>query len=176
MGANLPRKTAPTRAGPSCRDPKTGLWGSLHAKKGWKACYTVPRHHKITVGPYLGVPRAPWVQQNPTCKVFTGFQPNSPYETAKTDTGPSCVTPKPVRGGPCRPPSAWMPPTVSQDATQSVWGPTMGSPGHPGSAKSKKAQIPGSPKKTQVETPKNAEKVKKSKFRKNGAVSSKLFA
>ena len=57
------------------------------------------------MGPYLGVPRAPWVQQN-----------------------------------------------------------------------QKKTRIPGSPKKTQVENPKNAEKSKKSKFRKNEAVSSNIFA
>ena len=58
-----------------------------------------------------------------------------PYKTAKPPTGPSCATPKPVCGGPCGQPSAWMPPTVSQDTTQSLWDPTLGSPGHPGSGK-----------------------------------------
>ena len=77
------------------------------------------------------------VRQNPTCKICTVFQPILPYNTAKTSTGQSCVTPKPVCGGPCGRPSAWMPPTVSQDATQSVWGPTLGSPGHPQSGKIK---------------------------------------
>ena len=43
-----------------------------------------------------------------------------------------------LRGGPCKQPSAWMPPTVSHDATQSLWGPTMGSPRHSGSGKIEK--------------------------------------
>ena len=50
-------------------------------------------------------------------------------------TRPSCATPKPICGGPCVQPSAWMPPTVSQDTTQSLWDPTLGSPGHTGSGK-----------------------------------------
>ena len=58
-----------------------------------------------------------------------------PCKTATTATGPSCATPKPVGGGPCGQPSAWMRPTVSQDTTQSLWDPTLGSPGHPGSGK-----------------------------------------
>ena len=118
-------------------NPKPCLQGSLRATKCLDASYSLPRHHTITMGPYLKVPRAPWVRKNPTCKIFTVFQPNSPYKTAKTSTGPSCATPKPVCGGHCGP-SAWMPPTVSQDVTQSVWGPTMGSPGHPGSGKIEK--------------------------------------
>ena len=61
-----------------------------------------------------------------------------PCKTAKTSTGPSCATPKPVCRGPCGQPSARMPPTLSQAAIQSVWGPTMGSPGHPGSGKIEK--------------------------------------
>ena len=46
--------------------------------------------------------------------------------------------PKPPRDHLVRPqnpggqPSAWMPPTVSQDTTQSLCDPTLGSPGHPG--------------------------------------------
>ena len=133
------------------------------------------------MGPYLGVPRAPWVRQNPTCKIFTVFQPNLPCKAAKTSTGPSCATPKPVCRGPCGQPSAWMPPTVSQDATQSVWGPTMGSPGHPGSGKIEKTanftHCVVSEKKIQAEKPPKTPKMqKKSKFRKNEAVSSKPFA
>ena len=58
-----------------------------------------------------------------------------PCKTAKTATQPSCATPKPVCGGPCGQPSAWMRPTVSQDTTQSLWDPTIGSPGHPRSGK-----------------------------------------
>ena len=58
---NLPHKTAQTAAGPSCRDPKTGLWGSQHVKKCLNTFQCVPRQHTNTVGPYLGVPWAPWV-------------------------------------------------------------------------------------------------------------------
>ncbi len=78
---NLPHKTAQSAAGPSCGDPKTGLRGSLHAKKCWEAFYTVPRHHTITMGPYRGVPRAPWIRQKPTWKKITVFQPNLPHQT-----------------------------------------------------------------------------------------------
>ena len=116
-------------------DPKTRLRGSLRATKCLDASYSVPGHHTITMGPYLGVPRGPGVRQNPTCKIFAVFQPNLPCKTSKPPTGPSCANPKPVCGGPCRPPSAWMLPTVSQDAIQSLWDPTLGSPGHPGSGK-----------------------------------------
>ena len=146
------------------RSPKILLRGSLRATKCLDASYSVPRHHTTTMGPYLGVPRAPWVRQNPTCRIFTVFQPNMPYKTAKTSTGPSCATPKPVCGGPCGPPSAWMPPTMSQNATHSVWGPTMGSPRHPGSSKIEKTanftQF-GSPKKIQVEKPPKTPKMQK---------------
>ena len=115
--------------------PQNPSAGSLRATKCLDASYSVPRHHTITMGPYLGVPRAPWALQNPTCKIFTVFEPNLPCKTAKIATGPSCATPKPVCGGPCGQPSAWMRPTVSQDTTQSLWDPTVGSPGHPGSGK-----------------------------------------
>ena len=146
-------------------DPKTRLRGSLRATKCLDASYSVPRHQTITMGPYLGVPRALGVWQNPTCKIFTVFQPNLPCKTAKTPTGPSCATPKPVRGGPCGAPSAWMPPTVSQDATQSVWDPTMGSPGHPGSGKIEKNRefhrFWSPPKKHKSITPKVPKKSKK---------------
>ena len=68
----------------------------------------------------------------PPLRVLGTYQP---YKTAKTSTGPSCATPKPVCGGTCGQPTAWMPPTVSQDTTQSLWDPTVGSSGHPGSGK-----------------------------------------
>ena len=69
------------------------------------------------------------------------FHPKSPlgtyrpYKTAKTSTGPSCATQKPVCGGPCGQPSAWKTPTASQDTIQSLWDPTLGSPVHLGSGK-----------------------------------------
>ena len=62
---------------------------------------------------------------------------NLPCKTAKTATGPSCAILKPVCGGLCGRPNAWMPPTVSQDTVQSLWDPTLGSPGHPGSVKTR---------------------------------------
>ena len=99
-------------------------------------CFS-PVQHMIALGPYLGFPRVPLVPQSTICKTFTILQPNLPCKGAKAFTGPSCATPKPVCRGPCEQASAWMPPTVSQDATQSVWGPTLGSPGHPGSGKIK---------------------------------------
>ena len=146
-------------------------------KKGWKAFYTVPRHHKITMGPYRGVPKAPWIRQNPTWKKITIFQPNLPCKTAKTSTGPSCATPKPVCRGPFGQPSAWMPPTVSQDATQSVSGPTLGSPGHPGSGKIKNIlnfTHFGVPEKNESQKARKSPKMQnRSKFCKNEAVHQK---
>ena len=78
------------------------------------------------------VPKKRLSPQTPPLRVLGTYRP---YKTAKTSTGPSCATPKPVCGGPCGQPSAWMPPAVSQDTTQSLWDPTLGSPGHPGSGK-----------------------------------------
>ena len=159
-------------------DPKTCLRGSLRATKCLDASYSVPRHHTNTMGPYFGVPRAPWVRQNPTCKIFTVFQPNLPYKTAKTSTGPSCATPKPVCRGPCGPPSAWMPPTVSQDTIQSVWDPNLGSPGYPGSSKIKNilnfTHFGFPEKNTSQNASQNPKNTKKSKFCKNEAVSSNI--
>ena len=91
--------------------------------------------------PYNHYGTLPWGPQGTlgsaksNLKIFTVFQPNLPCKTAKTSTGPSCADPKPVCGGPCGQPSAWIPPTVSQDTKQSLWDPTLGSPGHPGSGK-----------------------------------------
>ena len=86
--------------------------------------------------------------------------------------------PKTRLRGPCGPASAWMLPTVSQDTTQSVWGPTMGSPGHPGSGKIEKTvnfTHSGVPEKnTNQKAPKNAPKNARTwKFRKIEAVSIK---
>ena len=71
-----------------------------------------------------------------------------------------------------------MPPTVSQDTTQSVWGPTLGSPGTFGSGKIEKNRefhpLWGPRKKYKSKSPPNPQKCKKSKFRKNDAVSSKI--
>ena len=87
LGTYRPYKTAKTATRPSCVTPKARLWGSLRAIKCLDASYSVPRHHTITMGSYLGVPRAPWVRQNPTCKIFTVFQPNLPCKTTKTPYG-----------------------------------------------------------------------------------------
>ena len=84
MGVNLTYDTGPTPTGPSYGDPKTVFQRSLHAEKCLEAFSSVPRHHIITMGPYRGVPRAPWVRQNPTfskIQIFTISQPNLPYQT-----------------------------------------------------------------------------------------------
>ena len=167
-------------AGPSCGDPKTGLPGSLHAKKCWEAFYTVPRHHRITMGPYRGVPRAPWIRQNPTWKNFTVLQPNLPYSTHTPARTAVFGDPKTRLQGPCGQTNAWMPPTVPQDTTQSVWDPTLSSLGPPGSGKIKKiAQFTcfrGPDKETSARTPKKHKDAEKSKMRKNEAVSANIFA
>ena len=88
------------------------------------------------------------------------------------DLNPAC-------GGPCGQRNARMPPRVSQDTTESLWDPTLGSLRHPGDAKIKKNakfDRSGVPEKTQVpRTPESPKNAKKTKFRRNEAVSSKLF-
>ena len=111
-------------------NPKTRLWGPLRATKCLDAWYSVPRHHTITMGPYLGFPRATGIIQ--LVKFSPFCSQTCLAKLPKPSTGPFCATPKPVRRGPCGQPSAWMPPTVSQDTTQSLWDPTLRSPGHPG--------------------------------------------
>ena len=115
-----------------------------HLKTSLIAAQSIPKHilklfFRVIFHPKSPenrqVPRAPWVRQNPTCKIVTVFQPNLPCKTAKTSLGPSRATPNPVCRGPCRQPSAWVPPTVSQDTIQSLWDPAWGSPGHPVSGK-----------------------------------------
>ena len=144
--------------------PQNPSVGSLRATKCLDASYSVPRRHTISMGPYHGIPGHPGSSKIQFVKFSPFSTQNLPCKTAKTATGPSCATPKPVCRGPCGPPSAWMPPTVSQDATQSVWGPTMGSPRHPGSGKIEKtANFThfGVLKKTQVKNPKNPQRVNK---------------
>ena len=64
-------------------DPKTRLRGSLRATKCLDASYSVPRHHTITMGPYRGVPRAPWAWQNKKNpnSVFRGPVSGAPKKT-----------------------------------------------------------------------------------------------
>ena len=132
------------------------------------------------MGPYLGVHGAPWIWQNQKYCKFHPNQAKMPYQTrAPARTALFCGQ-KPVCGGPCGQPSAWMPPTVSQDTTQSLWDPTLGSLGHPGSGKIKKianfARFGVPEKNTSQKAPKKAKNAKKSKFRQNEAVSSKKFS
>ena len=54
-------------------DPKTHLQGSLLATNCLDASYSVPGCHTISMGPYLGVPRAPWVRQNQKYSEFHPF-------------------------------------------------------------------------------------------------------
>ena len=49
--------------------------------------------------------------------------------------------PKPACGGPCGQKSAGRPSIPSQDSTQSLWDPTVGSLGHPGSGKTQLGKI-----------------------------------
>ena len=85
-------------------------------------------HFKTFLGGVIFHPKSP----NPPLRVLGTYRPD---KTAETSTGPSCAAPKPVCRGPCGQPRAWMSPTVSQDTTQSLWGPTLGSPRHPESSK-----------------------------------------
>ena len=73
-----------------------------------------------------------------------------------------------------------MPPTVSQDTTELVWEPTLGSLGNPGSGKIKKiadfTHFRGPEKNTSARTQKSTKTQKKLKMRKKEAASSKNFA
>ena len=111
----------------ACRDPVSKPSGNI--------VYSPPKYPQTHPKTFLGgsfftpTPQKMAKSPNPPLRVLRTYRP---YKTAKTSTGPSCATPKPVCGGPCGQPSA---PTVSQDTTQSLWDPTLGSPGHPGSGK-----------------------------------------
>ena len=71
------------------------------------------------------------------------------------------ATPKPACGGPCGQTRARMPPTVTQDTTESVWDPTLGTLGHPGSGNIKKngsfAHFRGPEKNTSASNPRRPE-------------------
>ena len=54
-------------------DPKTRLQGSLRANKCSDAAYSVPGHHRVSMGLHLGVPWAPWVWQNQKNRDFRPF-------------------------------------------------------------------------------------------------------
>ena len=133
LGTCRPYKTAKTSTGPSCATPKPACGGPCGQPSAWMPPTVSQDTTQSLWDPTLGFLRAPWVRQNPTCKIFTVFQPNLPCKAAKTPTGPSCATPKPVCGGPCGQPR--MPPSVSQDTIQSLSDHTLGSPGHPRSGK-----------------------------------------
>ena len=117
------------------------------------------------MGPYLGVHGAPLIWQNQKYCKFHPNQAKMPYQTRAPARAAFFCGPKPVCGGPCGQPSAWMPPTVSQDSTQSLWDPTLGSLGHPGSAKIKKNRkfrpFRGPRKKHKSKSPQKAQKRKK---------------
>ena len=62
------------------RGPQNWFSGISARKKGLGGLLK-PRHHTITMGPYRGVPRAPWVRQNPNfSNMFTVSRPNLPYQ------------------------------------------------------------------------------------------------
>jgi len=105
-----------------------------------------PLHCPKTAHKHYGtLPWGPWSTTGPSKLNFVNFtlfylkpSQNAPPNAPAGARGVFFATPKPVSGGPCGQPSAWMPPTVSQDTTQSLWDPTVGSPGHPGCGKIKK--------------------------------------
>ena len=71
--------------------PKTRLWGSLRATKCLDASDSVPRRHTISMGLYLGVPRAPWVRQNRKNREFHPFRGPRKKHKSKTPQNPQKV-------------------------------------------------------------------------------------
>ena len=87
------------------------------------------------MGPYLGVHGAPWVRQKQTLQISPFSSKICLSKLPKVLRDRLAGTPKLVYGGPCTEKSAGRPSILSQDTTRSLWDPTMGSPGHPGSGK-----------------------------------------
>ena len=106
------------------------------------------------MGPYFGVHGAPCVCQKRTLQISPFSCKICLTQLRKAMRGLLAGTPKLFFRGPCRQKSAWRPSKVSQDTTQSLWDPTVGSPGHPGSGKSQLGKI--SPFSSQIHPTKRA--------------------
>ena len=87
------------------------------------------------MGPYLGIHGAPWVRQKQTLRISPFSSLICLTKLPKVLGDRLAGTPNLVYGGPCTQTSAGRPSILSQDTTQSLWDPTVGSPGHPGSGK-----------------------------------------
>ena len=87
------------------------------------------------MGPYLGVHGAPWVRQKRTLRISPFSSKICLTKLPKVLRDRLAGTPKLVYGGPCTQKSAGKPSILSQGTTKSLWGPTVGSPGHLGSSK-----------------------------------------
>ena len=136
LWSNIYLQKLPAVPGAILRGPKNRFLGFPATKKVPERLLKCPRQHTNTMGPYLGVHGAPWVHQKRTLGI-------SPFSSEICLTKLPQVlrdrlagTPKLVYGGPCTQKSAGRPPILSQDTTQLLWDPTLGSPGHPGSGKS----------------------------------------
>ena len=119
--------------------PKLGSRGPKmrqnHPETSFIPSHIAPKHIPKLFGGvnfHPQVPKKRLSPQTPPLWLLGTYRPN---KTAKNSMGPPFATLKPVCGGPCGQPRAWMPPTMSQDTIQSLWDPTLGSPGHPGSGK-----------------------------------------
>ena len=128
------------------------------------AAYSAPRHHTIAMGPYRGVPGAPWIQQNPTWKNFTVFQPNLPHQT-RVLAHAAVFGPKTRLRGSLRT-------SKRADAAYSApghhtisMGPHLGVPGAPWVRQNKKklriSPVSGAPKKIKVPKPPKSTKAQK---------------
>ena len=113
----------------SDQGPKLGSRGPKmrqnHPETSLIPSHITPKHipKLFLVGDFSPqVPKKRLSPQTPPLMVLGTYRP---HKIAKTSMGPSCATPKPVRGCPCEQPSAWMPRTVSQDTAQSLWDPTI---------------------------------------------------
>ena len=83
LGRPYRQTRAPAQAALFCSS-KNRLRGSLRANKCSDAAYSVPGHHRIRMGPYLGIPRTPWAGQNQKKREFDPFGPPGKNMTART--------------------------------------------------------------------------------------------
>ena len=131
----------PAVPGAIMRGPKNRFLGLPATKKVPERLLKSPKTTHNTMGPYLGVHGAPWVRQKQTLRIspFSSKICLTKLPKVLRDRLPG--NPKLVYGGPCTQKSAGRPCILSQDTTQSLWDPTVGSPGHPGSRKSQLGKI-----------------------------------
>ena len=131
---NLPHTTAQSAAGPSCWDPKLVYGGPCMQKSaGRPSILSQDTTQSLWTLPWC--PQGTLDPAKANLENFYRFPAKFVLPHARSGAQRFFATPKPACRGPCVQKSAERPSIMSQDTTQSLWDPTVGSLGHPGSSK-----------------------------------------